>query len=451
MFTLPPEFSEQISSFAPVFHTKKVFEHAVLLLTGAILCTGRRTVSTVLQILGLSTDRRYHKYHRVLNRSTWSAKRGSFILLQQLLKRWIDQSQPLVFALDSTLERRWGRRIKARGIYHDPVRSSKGCFVKASGLRWLSMMLVVRIPWANRQWALPFFTVLAPSKRYHQNQNKRHKKLTDWARQMILQLRRWLPKANIIVVADAGFAVLDLLNLIREQVDFITRLRMDAALYEAPPPRPKGKRGPRRKIGPKMTKLSELLSEPNTKWENVVFSNWYGRTEQVMQLFTGTALWYKGGKGPVPLRWVLIRDPKKEYKPIAIACTNLELSALDITAHYISRWSCEVTFEEARAHLGIETQRQWSDLAILRTTPCLLASFSIITIWADLLNQQHKILLQQSTWYQKTHPTFSDAIASVRYEIYGLGKFSTSRLKVKTLKIPWIFFKHLTLVIARAA
>ena len=127
------------------------------------------------------------------------------------------------------------------------------------------------------------------------------------------------------------------------------------------------------------------------------------------------------------------------------------MSAVDIIAYYISRWSCEVTFEEVRTHLGVETQRQWSDLAILRTTPCLLASFSIITIWADLLQKQHKIILQQSAWYQKTHPTFSDAIASVRYEIYGLGKFSTSRLKVKRLKIPWTLYKHLTSVIARAA
>ena len=451
MFTLPSEFSKQISSFASVFHTKKVFEHAVLLLTGAILCPGRRTISSVLRILGLSKERNYHKYYRVLSRSTWCAKQCSFILLQQLIGRLADQTKPLVFALDSTLERRWGKRIKARGIYHDPVRSSKGYFVKASGLRWLSLMLVVRIPWANRQWALPFFTALAPSKRYHQNQNKRHKSLTDWARQMIFQLRRWLPKTDIVVVADASFAVLDLLSLIRNQVDFITRLRLDAALYEPPPPRPKGKRGPHRKIGPRMTKLNVLLNDPLTKWENITFSNWYGRTEQAMQLFTGTALWYKGGKKPVPLRWVLIRDPKGEFKPIAITCTNLELSAVDITTYYISRWSCEVTFEEARTHLGIETQRQWSDLAILRTTPCLLANFSIITIWADILQQQHKIVLQQSTWYQKTHPTFSDAIASVRYEIYGLRKFSTSRLKIKMLKIPWTLYKHLASVIAHAA
>jgi hypothetical protein len=164
----------------------------------------------------------------------------------------------LVFGIDETIERRWGKNIKARGIYRDAVRSSKGHFVKASGLRWISMMLLCEIPWASRIWALPFLTVLAPSERYHQEQGKRHKKITDWARQMAIQLRRWLPDRTIIIVADSTYAVLELLHGLREHVCFVTRLRLDAALYDWPEPQPPSKPGPKPKKGNRLAKLEVL-------------------------------------------------------------------------------------------------------------------------------------------------------------------------------------------------
>jgi hypothetical protein len=200
MSTYPQEFLRVIIPFQELF-SKPVFSHVKLMLAGAILAPGKRTISALLRIVGLSREKNFHKYHRVLSLSTWSAQKASLVLLEQLLSCMLPTG-PVVVGIDETLERRWGSKIAQRGIYRDNVRSSGAQFVKSSGLRWISLMLLMPVSWAKRVWALPFLTVLAPSERYNQGQGKRHKKLTDWARQMLLQLKRWLPDRQIIVVAE---------------------------------------------------------------------------------------------------------------------------------------------------------------------------------------------------------------------------------------------------------
>ena len=139
---------------------------------------GRRTVTSILRITGLGRERRFVNDHRVLNRAAWSGRAAARVLLGLLLDAFVPKG-PVILGIDDTIERRRGKRIRAKGIYRDPVRSSKGHFVKASGLRWLSLMLLVPIPWAGRVWALPFLTALAPSERYSQERGRRHKALTD--------------------------------------------------------------------------------------------------------------------------------------------------------------------------------------------------------------------------------------------------------------------------------
>src|SRR5216684_971524 len=235
---LPSEFASIILSFAPLFFNG-VWRCAQVLWLGAILAPGKRTVTSALRVMGLSNEPQFQIYHRVLNRAVWSCRHASLILLRLLVAAFVPTG-PLVLGLDDTIERRWGPKIAARGIYRDPVRSSDSHFVKASGLRWLSLMLLAPIPWAGRVWALPFLTALAPSERYHQERGRRHKKLTDWGRQMVLQLRRWLPGRYLVVVADSSFAALELLARaagLPEPVTVVTRLRLDAALYEPAPER----------------------------------------------------------------------------------------------------------------------------------------------------------------------------------------------------------------------
>jgi hypothetical protein len=188
---LPPDILSIISVFAPLF-TERVWPRAQVLLVGAILTPGRRTVAAVLRMMELGGERWFKNYHRVLSRARWSGLASSRLLLGRLIDAFARQG-PLVMGLDDRIERRWGRKIAARGIYRDPVRSSRGHFVKARGLRWLSLMLWVPIPWAKRVWALPFLTLLCPSERHYQRYRRAHRSLTARARQLLRIVQRWLP------------------------------------------------------------------------------------------------------------------------------------------------------------------------------------------------------------------------------------------------------------------
>lgn len=446
---MPPEFAAIMIVFQPLF-SKPVFEHAQVLLVGAILAVGRRTVASALRIMGLGHQHTFQNYHRVLNRARWSPREAAQKLLMLLVGAFHGEG-PLIFGIDDTIERRRGAAIKAKGVYRDPVRSSHGYFVKTTGLRWLALMWLTPISWAERVWALPFLTVLSPSARYHEKKGLRHKKLTDWARQMLLQLRRWLPDLPLVVVADSSFAAIEFLAAVKDAVTVVTRLRLDAALYARAPERAPGQRGRPRKKGERLPTLAQVLENPQTHWQRVHLSYWYGGGAYELELTSGCALWYHSGMPTVALRWVLVRDPAANQKPQAFLCTDLQASPEQILGWFVRRWSMEVTFEEARAHLGVETQRQWSDQAIARTTPCLLGAFSLITLMAHRLHEQERLTVAQSAWYEKPLPTFSDALASVRIVLWKHTSFSMSYPQTDMLKIPRPLFERLTGALAYAA
>jgi len=322
-----------------------------------------------------------------------------------------------VLGIDDTIERRRGKRIAAKGIYRDPVRSSKSHFVKASGLRWLSLMLLAPIPWAGRIWALPFLTVLAPSERYCRERGRRHKKLTDWARQMALQARRWLPGREIVLLGDSSFAALEfLVTLARHGLVGVTRLRLDAALYEPAPPRRSGTIGRPRTKGARLPTLAECLARADTRWTRVTVPSWYGEGDRDVEICSATAVWCHTGLPVLPIRWVLLRDPLHRFDPPALLCTDPAREPLQIVRWFVQRWQVEVTFREVRDHLGVETQRQWSDRAIARTTPCLLALFRVVTLLAARLRVRSAACAD--AWYRKPRPTFIDALATVRRQFW---------------------------------
>ena len=270
MLTLPDAILPVLHPFATLFRNPTWLK-AQILLVGAILAPGQRTVAAALRVMGLSDDRSYARYHQVLNRAVWSPRQAARILLLLLLQHLDQGDGPLIFGIDETLERRRGPKIKSLGIYRDAVRSSRSQVVKASGLRWISLMWLGQVPWAGRYWALPFLTVLAPSARYHRQRGRRHKKLTDWARQMILQLRRWLPQRPLVLVGDSGYAVLDLLHCcqsLAQPVTLIARLRLDAALYEPAPPRQPGRNGRPPLKGRRLPALKLLVDHPGLSWDH---------------------------------------------------------------------------------------------------------------------------------------------------------------------------------------
>ena len=416
--------------FAPVF-SERTWDWVPVLVVGAILAPGKRTVTAVLRVMGMSEERQFQRYHRVLNRAVWSSLRISQILLGLLVITFVPPGWPVIVAADETLERRQGDKIKAKSVFRDAARSSKKHKVTSYGLRWVSMALLVPVPWSPRIWALPFLTVLAPSAKTNQANGKRHKTSIDWIGQMIGQVRRWLPNCQLVLVVDGGLAALKLGQRCMGYANpatYVTRLRLDAGLYDWPSPQPKSKRGPKPKKGARQPSLKTRLTDPATVWQSITI-DWYQGKRRTLDITTGTALWYTSGHDPLPLRWVLVRDPLGKLLPAAFFATDLTASPQQILAWVVMRWGIEVTFEEVRAHLGFETQRQWSDLAIARTTPALLGLFSFITLLAHRLTLDGPLPVRSAAWYTKSDATFSDVIAFVRRYLWTHTEFVQSHIQ----------------------
>ena len=443
------EFEALVLAFAPLF-TQPTFGNARQLLIGALLSPGRRTVAAALRISSLDAQRTFQNYHRVLSRARWSALQASRILLCLLITAFVMRG-PIVIGLDETIERRWGKKIEKRGIYRDPVRSSRGHFVKASGLRWISVMLLVRVPFADRVWALPFLTALAPSERYAEQRGIRHKSITEWGRQLAKQVRRWVAERRIILVCDSTYATYEFVAGVRNYVTLITQMRLDSGLYAPPPEPPPGKRGRKRRIGERLPGLQQRLLDPDTQWQAIRLRSWYGRTQKAVEVTTFTAIWYSKGKPPARGRFVLVRDPDGRLEPRAYLCTDESLRPTRILSYFVRRWQMEVTFAEARRHLGVETQRQWSRLAIDRTTPVLLGLFSIVTLLAERLHRSGALMPRQAAWYLKPALTFSDAIAAVRRRLWASGISSGSPSDRETATISASLLEHWVQALAYAA
>ena len=502
MFALPEDIIPIIAAFSPLF-SARVWPQAQVLLLGAILTPGKRTVSAVLRTLSLSQDPHYINYHRVLSRAVWNLLQGSRILLELILKL-LPADAPVVIGADDTIERRFSKKLTGIGCYRDPVRSSKKHVIHCFGLKWVSMSVLTSLPFSSHTWSLPFLNALCepqekdekakgkktkgkkapPRNRPRRGANRRkpkgkpssrlpapaspastgrsagqagkpdqspkrtHKTSVDFLRQtclcvlsharrqVIKQVRRWLQKRALVLVVDGGFAVVSLaLSCISINTVMVSRLRWDAALYHQPGPQGEGKRGPKPKKGSRQRKLKTWAARSDTPFveEDI---QWYGGKVKKMLLFSQTALWYTPRWDPVPIRFVITRDPEGKLRDEVFFCTNPDDTPVQIVEWIVMRFSMETTFQEARAHLRMETQRQWSHLAIKRTTPVLLSLFSIVILLAMRLQQDDSIPVQATAWYQKTEPTFSDCMLLVRRHLWEAWFLVNSTQKQEKVQFP---------------
>jgi len=420
MLTLPAEIMVILQPFAPVF-SERIWDWVQVLLVGAILSPRQRTVSAALRIVGLGQERQFQNYHRVLNRARWSGLEASRLLLKLLVTTFVAGDAALYLAADETLERRRGDKISSKGFFRDPVLSSQQKNVVSSGVRWVSLMLLVKVPWNQRLWALPFLTLQALHPETSAALGKRHKTSLDWVRQMTGLVRRWQPEREIVLLTDGALISVKLglrCTHYRLPVTFISRLHLNICLYDPPQSRPAGKRGASAPVGQRQPNLQAILQDEHTAWKRQALA-WYGAKTRLVEWVSGTALWRTTSeKQPLPLRWVLVRDPAGKFKSAAFCCTDCHLPPEQIIALYVLRWNVEVTFQEARLHLGIETQRQWNALAIARTTPLLLALFSLVVLLAFFLTDGQPLPTRRTAWYSKSEATFVDVLAYVRFYLW---------------------------------
>jgi hypothetical protein len=433
--SLPRPIIAVLAHFQPLF-TAPTWKKVVVLVVGTLLARGRRTVTAALRQMGHQMNADFSVFHQVLNRARWSPLKVSRRLVQVLVATFVGAGGTVEIVIDETLERRWGPKISKRGHWRDSLRSSKQHSVSTSGLRWVTMALLVRLPWTKRCWALPFLSVLSTTPKVSVALKKRHKTLARLAQQMVMVVRRWLPKVAIKVIGDGAYSVIELgLTCLKLHASLIAPLRLDARLFAPPPALGPHQKGRPPLVGKRLPKLSTVLHDPQTTWETLTVK-WYGGIERKLEVTTGTALWYTTGTDPLPIRWVLTRDPEGKRQPKAYFCTDQAQSAKEIVEDFVKRWSLEVTYEESRAHLGVETQRQWSDLAIERSTPCLLGLYSLVVLLGHVLHPDGQIPLEQAAWYPKTQATFSDVLATVRRHLWGGLTFQTSACDPDVCLVP---------------
>lgn len=481
MQTLPAELLSLIVAFQPLF-TNPTWQHAQILLLGALLARGKRTVTACLRVVGLGAEPHFQNYHRVLSRASWSGLRAAQILLGLLVAL---VPGTLVIGADDTIERRRGRHIKGVGCYRDPVASTQQQVVKCFGLKWLSLMVLLRLPWSSRVWALPFLTVLCRAKQAGQRQKvgrqhrrrprtnaagrakaaaqkqaaqalpkstpRQHKTAVDILMTLVRLVRRWLPQRVVVLVVDGGYAAVKLaLTCVASDVVLVTRFHADAMLYDPPKPRPAGTSGPPPLKGARQLAPQQRAAQPDTRWEEKEVA-WYGGRTQQMLLYSQTALWQTEGEAPVELRYVIARDPAGQLRDEYFATTQLDALPEQVLAWVVQRWAVEVTFEEARAHLGVETQRQWSALAIRRTTPCLFGLFSLVTLLTLRLHPDGQVPVLTAAWYDKAEATFSDCLFTVRKHLWRSFASNGATPTAPAVYFPAQHWEHLLSCLAGAA
>jgi hypothetical protein len=456
MLTPSNEIILLLNTFA-VATSAPTFKNICLLVYGAILAPGRRTITAALRVLGIQgTD--FCKFHRVFSRNRWSPMRMSRLLLGLLIGKFLPSDAPIVVDVDETLERRQGKKIVYKGWFRDAVRSTANKVVTSLGIRWLCATLLVKVPWSQRPWALPFWAVPVLSEKTCEKLKKRHRSGCSWTAVLARKLRFWYPERAIHLVGDGGFASVMLVAECQcVNVNLVSRLRLDAGLYDFAGPRPAGKRGPNAHKGQKQPTLAQRALDPKTIWCRAEV-NWYGGGTREVFYVMGVSLWYTPGQEPVGIRWVLVRYAEKNkrtgkqtWKYGALFCSDTQsaITAEQIIDWFVGRWNIEVTFEEVRAHLGFETQRHWSRRAIERTAPCLLGLFSLVVLMAATLHPE-TLPIQQDVWYHKDEATFSDALAAVREDLWTRMNYTMSSNHAQLRLIPTELWRRLQQVVCYA-
>jgi hypothetical protein len=363
-------------------------------------------------------------------------------LLLLLVKTFVPPGAALVFVVDETLERRQGKQIVYKGWFRDAVRSTGNQVALSLGIRWCCICLLVSVPWATRPWALPFLCVPILSEKTCKRLHRPYKSGVVWTIWLLGKLRAWYPNTKMTLLGDGGYAAIELIAACqRLEIAFVSRLRLDAQLYDFPSAQPKSKRGPKPKKGARKPSLARVFADPKTIWCQAQIG-WYGSGEKTLGYRTGVCLWYTSGQNPVALCWVLVRYEETNPKTGKVSVRGALFLGSDtsatpeqILAFYVLRWNIEVTFAEIRAHLGLETQRHWSRRAMGRTTPCLFGLFSLVVLMAQRLYPS-VLPRQQARWYRKEEATFSDVLGAVRAHLWSAMNYTNSLSQPELCLIP---------------
>ena len=408
---LPKAAEPLIAAFSIAF-TRPTFQRVVVLILGAIMSVRQRTVTGMLRAAGALAQGHWSDFHRVLSLRVWSNWTLGRILASLILEL-SPPDQSVVLAVDDNALLHKGKHVYGKGCHHDACRSTHSHMVWVWGHKWVILAINVKFPFAARPWALPVLCAPYRPAELDRQEGHRHKTLIDLAMGLLATLIHWFPQRKFMFVGDGGYASHDLARFCRRHRDHVTlvsRFHGDANVYDAPPEKC-GRTGRPRKKGRKLPSPAQVVAKAKRKRFTV---DWYGGQTRRVELVSRDAHWYKGGEGLVPIRWVFVHDLQGTHRDEYFYATDTSLAPDRIVSLFTGRWSIEVTFQELRRHLGFATPRNWSKKSVLRTAPCLLGLFSLVSLIFHRLWRQEPIAPLCDPWYAKKENTFSGAIAQVR-------------------------------------
>ena len=433
MLPLPSAAEPLLMSLSVAF-TRPTFQRIVPLIVGAILTMGRRTVAGVLWTMRGVIHGHHSTYHRVFSRAAWSPWPLGKVLASAIL-RLIPENEPVLVPMDDTTAQHRGKKVYGKGCHHDAVRSSHTHLVWRWGHRWVVLAISVKLPFTWRRWALPVLAALYRTKDLNKAESRRHKTAPDLARQLMAVLIHWFPTRKFIFLGDGGYASHELAAFChhhRRHATLVSRYHGDANLY-APPPKVKNRTGRPRIKGRKLPTPQETVARSGRTRATV---SWYGGGDRRVELVSDAGHWYKTGQGLIPVRWVFTHDIQGTHRDDYFYTTDPDLAPAQIITWFTARWPIETTFQEVRAHLGFETPRQRVAASILRTGPCLLGLYSLVTLIFVEHARRHPPRPHCKPWYAKAEPTFSDAIATIRRLLWAETVFQTPSHHDAFAKLP---------------
>jgi hypothetical protein len=433
MLSLPSAAEPLLMSLSVAF-TQPTFQRFLPLVVGAILTMGRRTVTGILWTMRGVIRGHPTTYHRFFSRAVWSPWTLGKVLASAVL-HLIPQEEPVLVPMDDTTAQHRGKKVYGKGCHHDAVRSSHSHIVWRWGHRWIVLAISVKLPFTWRRWALPVLVALYRPEELNRAEGRRHKTAPVLARQLMAVLIHWFPQRKFIFLGDGGYASHELATFChrhRRHATLVSRFYKDANLYDLPP-QTQARTGRPRKKGYKLpTPQESVATSPRAK----ATVTWYGGGDRRVELVSRTGQWYKAGRGLAPIRWVFTHDIQGTHRDDYFYTTDPNLAPRQIISWFTARWAIETTFQEVRAHLGFETPRQRVAASVLRTGPCLLGLFSLISLIFVQYARHHPIRLRSTRWYTKTEPTFSDAIATVRQMLWSKTIFETPSQHEAFQKLP---------------
>jgi hypothetical protein len=450
MNIIPGEAFALLHPFASVF-TQPTFQRFVVVLLGAILTTGRRTMANILRTVGGLAKGDTSSFNRVFSQARWSGLQAACILARFIIRHFYPQGV-ILLAGDDTVDEHRGKKVYGKSRHRDAVRSSHSYTAHRYGHKWVVLAILVRFPFTQRYWALPVLVALYRSPKDNQARGRKHKTPVELMRLMLAILMRWFPGRQFLFAGDGGFGTHELARFAhgsQSRVTLVSRFYANANLYDPPPVAKKSNKAGRPRLkGGKKPSPQDVVKK--TRQRHRLTVAWYGGGVRKVEVVSAVAHWYKAGEGLVPVRWVFVHDRTGTHRDDYLFTTDLSLTPTAIIEAFTRRWNIETTFEEMRAYLGLETTRGWTRLTVLRAAPCLFGLYSVIALlfWKlpPKLKKDKAVM-----WQGKKETTFSDAITAVRRWLWTNWVFETSGHHQAFSKLPWRFKHTLLYALAPAA